>query len=390
MKRTLILTSFILIFISLIANDLLGIPAFARKYRLSCKTCHAPFPRLKPYGDEFAANGFVLKDQRAPRYYTETGDDKLSLIRDFPFAIRMDGFISYNNSKTEISDFSAPYNVKLLSGGAIAKNISYYFYFFFSERGKIVGLEDAFLMFSDVFGSGISLSIGQFQVSDPLFKRELRLTFEDYYIYKARSGSSKLDLTYDRGIMFNYTIPKGPDLVLEVLNGTGIDEANPFKNFDNDKYKNVFGRISQDIGEHFRIGAAGYYGKEAPDGILNKVWMLGGDASISLANIELNFQYLVRKDDNPMFMNGEELEVETDGGFAELIWTPGGSDSLWYGVGLFNWVDSEDNTLDYKSVALHLGYLLRRNIRISGEVNYIFDTPDGKYARFLLGLIAGF
>jgi len=390
MKRTLILTSFILIFISLIANDLLGIPAFARKYRLSCKTCHAPFPRLKPYGDEFAANGFVLKDQKSPRYYTDTGDDKLSLIRDFPFAIRMDGFISYNNSKTEIADFSAPYNVKLLSGGAISNNISYYFYFFFSERGEIVGLEDAFLMFTDLFGSGISLSVGQFQVSDPLFKRELRLTFEDYYIYKARSGSSKLDLTYDRGIMFNYTIPKGPDLVLEVLNGTGIDEANPFKNFDNDKYKNVFGRISQDIGEHFRIGAAGYYGKEAPDGILNKVWMLGGDASISLANIELNFQYLVRKDDNPMFMNGEELEVETDGGFAELIWTPGGSDSLWYGVGLFNWVDSEDNTLDYKSVALHLGYLLRRNIRISGEVNYIFDTPDGKYARFLLGLIAGF
>jgi len=365
-------------------------PAFARKYRMSCKTCHDPFPRLKPYGEEFAGNGFVLKDKDAPPYFDDTGDDKLSLIKDFPFAIRMDGFISYNNSQSEVTDFSSPYNIKLLSGGALAKNISYYFYFFFSERGKIVGLEDAFLMFSNIFGSGISLSVGQFQVSDPLFKRELRLTFEDYHIYKARAGSSRVDLTYDRGILLNYTIPKGPDLVFEVLNGTGIEEANVFKNFDNDKYKNIFGRVSQDIGDHFRVGASGYYGKEAPGGIVNKIWMLGGDASISISNVMLNFQYLERQDDNPFFLLGTDMDMRTKGGFAELIWTPGGSDSLWYAVGLFNWVDSEMNTLEYKSAAVHLGYLLRRNIRLSGEFNYIFDTPGGKYARVILGLIAGF
>ena len=40
------------------AGELLAIPAFARKYNTTCKTCHSPFPYLKPYGDEFAANGF--------------------------------------------------------------------------------------------------------------------------------------------------------------------------------------------------------------------------------------------------------------------------------------------------------------------------------------------
>ena len=39
-------------------RDAQAIPAFARKYRFSCTTCHAPFPRLKPYGDEFAGRGF--------------------------------------------------------------------------------------------------------------------------------------------------------------------------------------------------------------------------------------------------------------------------------------------------------------------------------------------
>ena len=390
MKRTLISISIALFLMTVMVEKLAAIPAFARKYRMSCKTCHAPFPRLKPYGEEFAGNGFVLKDKDAPRYFDDTGDDKLSLIRDFPFALRLDGFITYNNLKSEIADFSTPYNIKLLSGGSLAKNISYYFYFFFSEQGKIVGLEDAFIMFTNLFHTGISLTLGQFQVSDPIFKRELRLTFEDYSIYKAAPGSSHVDLTYDRGIILNYTVPKGPDLFIEVLNGTGIEEANVFENFDNDKYKNIFGRLSQDIGDHFRLGASAYYGQEAPEGIMNKILMWGGDCSFSFSNLELNFQYLERKDDNPYFSGFFPTEIRTRGLFAELVFIPGGGDGLWYAVGLYNWVDSDQDALDYQSAAVHLGYLLRRNIRLTSEFNYIFTGPEGKYARGIIGLVVGF
>ena len=32
-----------------------AIPAFARKYQISCQVCHTPaMPRLKAFGDEFA------------------------------------------------------------------------------------------------------------------------------------------------------------------------------------------------------------------------------------------------------------------------------------------------------------------------------------------------
>ena len=127
-------------------------PAFARKYQMSCKTCHAPFPKLKPYGEEFAANGFTLKDKEAPRYFADTGDEKVSLIRDLPFALRLEGFASLNNGNGRTLDLSTPYLIKLLSGGELFRSVSYYFYFFFSERGKVAGLEDAFLMFNDVIG----------------------------------------------------------------------------------------------------------------------------------------------------------------------------------------------------------------------------------------------
>ena len=74
-----------------------------------------------------------------------------------------------------------------------------------NERGSIAGLEDAFLMYNDFLGSGINLYAGQFQVSDPLFKGELRYTLEPYKIYGTAPGNSSADLKYDRGVM----IPKG-------------------------------------------------------------------------------------------------------------------------------------------------------------------------------------
>ena len=119
---------------------------------MSCKTCHTPLPRLKPYGEEFAGDGFVLKDKDAPRYTVDTGDDKLSLIRDLPIALRLEAFASLNSGNGKSLDFSTPYLIKLLSGGELFRNVSYYFYFFFSERGKVAGLEDAFIMFNDRAG----------------------------------------------------------------------------------------------------------------------------------------------------------------------------------------------------------------------------------------------
>ncbi|QQS36487.1 MAG: hypothetical protein IPM56_00615 [Ignavibacteriales bacterium] len=367
-------------------SDLNAIPAFARKYNMTCKTCHAPFPKLKEYGEEFAGNGFVLKDQDAPRYYVETGDAELSLIRDIPIAMRLEGYLTYNNSYTEQTDFSAPYILKLLSGGTITKDVAYYFYFFFSERGEVAGLEDAFLMFNDLFGSDLDLYVGQFQVSDPLFKRELRLTFEDYQIYKTKVGLSSIDLTYDRGVMLTYGFDSGTDITLEVVNGAGIGAANSFRNFDNDKYKNILGRISQSITKAVRVGGVGYLGKENQSGFNNEAIIFGGDATLSFEPIELNVQYIERKDDNPLF-NQVKQEIKTRGAFGELLFMPNGDESKWYAAGLFNWTESDIESLNYKSAALNIGYMIKRNIRLAGEFSYNIKDKFGKAG---IGIIAAF
>jgi hypothetical protein len=72
------------IILSITVQDASSIPAFARKYQISCQVCHSPvMPRLKPFGDDFAGNGFRMTEYESPRYFINTGDDKLSLFRNF-------------------------------------------------------------------------------------------------------------------------------------------------------------------------------------------------------------------------------------------------------------------------------------------------------------------
>jgi len=389
---TIAILSFIVILF--LANDIFAIPAFARKYNMTCKTCHSPFPALKDYGNEFAGNGFQLKDKDAPRYYVETGDEDLSLIRDFPIAARLEGYVTYNKENSEQSDFYAPLLFKLMTGGAIANDISYYVYYIL-ESGEVGKIEDAWFMFNNLFGTELDFTIGQFQVCDPLFKRELRLTRDDYYIYKVRPGASMVDLTYDRGIMLNYGFESGTDLVLEVVNGSGIGESFLGGNFDNDKYKNFFGRVSQDAGEYLRVGAMGYWGKEkqdSPNGPIesqstNELWMLGGDATIGFDPFELNIQYVERKDDNPNFFFDEKETIKTRGAFGELIFRPEGDESDWYSVALFNWIESGQTNLNLKQLGIHFGYLLRRNIRLVAEYSQNFTY---KYGTIGAGFVTAF
>lgn len=371
-------------------SDTDAIPAFARKYSMSCKTCHAPFPRLKEAGDEFAGDGFIFKDQENPRYYKDTGDEELSLIRDVPIAFRFEGWGQYRSDTDREVDLSAPWLLKILSGGELTKDVAYYFYFFFSERGEVAGVEDAFLMFNDVFNTEIDLYAGQFQASDPLFKRELRLSFEDYQIYRARPGESSMNLTYDRGLMLTYTAPTETDIIVEILNGNGIGEADDQRVYDKDKYKSYLGRISQSIAEPLRIGGFAYWGKEI-DTHHNEVTMAGPDLTVSFSDkLEFNAQYLWRKDTDPFFQCNPDNETIIQGGMGELIFTPNGDKSKWYGVLLYNDVQTEYGEWDlerYQTASAGAGYMLRTNIRLAVEFTHDLENEEN---RAVAGFIAAF
>ncbi|MFZ1729016.1 MAG: hypothetical protein WBQ23_13765 [Bacteroidota bacterium] len=398
---TFLLASLIILFA--LPQQSAAIPAFARKYKVSCSTCHTLVPKLKSYGEEFAANGFRLPDApEPPRTYVDAGDDMLTLHRFIPLAIRFDGFLQYAKRDAGEFDFQAPYGVKLLSGGPVTDNISYYLYFYMSERGEITGLEDAFVQFNNLFGSNFDLFVGQFQVCDPLFKRELRLTLEDYEVYRMRPEYSHANLTYDRGVILNYGFDFGLDLTVQALNGNGIGPAEN-KVFDIDNGKAVAFRASQHIGP-VRIGGFYYRGEELyrdftfsyesgasqMRDVKNVLQYFGPDITVGNDYLELNAQYLHRIDSDMPYQAplGTMLRENTmDGLMAELIYMPDGPMSNWGFVGMYNMTEDKDNERKYQTATLSVSRLLARNFRLIGEVTYDLEA---ELPRVSLGFVSGF
>lgn len=311
------------------------------------------------------------------------------------------------------TDLQTPWVIKLLSGGQVADKISYYTYFLLSERGEVAGLEDAYLQFTDIAGSGVALIAGQFQVSDPLFKRELRLSYDDYQSYRVRVGNAVADLTYDRGLMALWSPWEGGDLSAAVVSGRGLNKANDQRQFDGDTDKNVLLRYSQDAGR-LRLGLFGYTGSEKQDGRYNRIDIWGPDATLSLGEkAEINVQYLIRKDDNPFYgtcsvakpcPGGATAEFGTTvkTGFVEAVISPQGPMGRFFITGLYNWVDAdapvvslrlgEQNTppgfiSQYRTASTGLHYLYRRNVRFLGEASWDFERELG---RFVTGIVVGF
>lgn len=367
--------------------DLKAVPAFARKYKISCSTCHAPFPKLKEYGDDFAGAGMILEEEESERDYVPAGDDLLKLNRDFPIGARFDAYAVVDEDDVVENDLQSPWGLKLLSGGTLYKNIGYYFYFYMSERGEVAGIEDAYIHFDNVMNTELDIMVGQFQTSDPLMKRELRLTFHDYLIYKQKVGMSHTNLAYDRGVMLVYGIEKtGTDLVGLVVNGNGKEEAGANHKFDQDKYKNFGLRINQSVFGLFNVGGYYYSGRESMDGVKNEITYWGPDFNVGVGKFELTTQYLERKDTNPWF-EGTSKDIKTDGIVAELIFSPKYDQSRFYFTALYNRIESDIKALEYEAGTFSTSYLLARNLRLILEYtrNFTFEKHG-----LVFGMVSGF
>lgn len=245
-----------------VSNDAEAIPAFARQYNVSCNTCHIAYPRLNAFGDQFAGDMNI----RMPNWKdktVQTGDERLALPEKIPLSIRAQAYMQNRQARAvdpitgaveadSSTDFQSPYLIKLISTAPLSDHISYYFYGIFAEKGEngTVLIEDAWFSYDDLFGSGIGMQLGQFQVSDLMFPREQRLNFQDYMAYRFAG------ITYERGLLFGGDA--GPiSIDVGFVNGNGIEENFTINSpgyrradhlFDNDDGKSVFGRIGTEFG----------------------------------------------------------------------------------------------------------------------------------------------
>ncbi|MDT8452476.1 MAG: hypothetical protein RQ936_07005 [Gammaproteobacteria bacterium] len=412
--NTLSVLLFLLIFSTLlIPAKTEAMPVFARKYDISCNACHSAFPRLNEFGEQFADNKMRLPNWRNKTI--DAGDDMLALPQSVPLAMRMQAYaqareaegvnIESGETVSADGDIQSPYLIKLLSSAPLSEHISYYFYGIFAEKGDngSVILEDAWFSHDAIFNTGISMMIGQFQVSDLMFRRELRLTFQDYMVYRMAG------LTYDRGILFG--LPAGPlDLSFGLVNGNGIKDNFSINSpgyqrsdhlFDNDNGKSVFGRIGGDIAG-VNIGLFGYSGTQK-----NTTNLAGGTVSGDRDTDKISYGIdLSGKVGAKTYWYAQLLQNDWDefidnntdyswfGGFIGVDYIH--SDRWSYSI-LYNYTDANDfeNTdtvyegLDMNTVTLSAGYYFMRNVKGVIEVNFdLLDTVD-KTGTYWTGHLTG-
>lgn len=385
----------VLVVVVLPLAEAAGIPVFARRYKVSCQLCHNPVPALTAFGETFAGNGFRMSPDEPARDTINTGDPMLWLPSDLPLAFRLDAYAQAYAGGNAATDFQGPYTLKMLGSGSISRKLSWYVYAMLLERGEYGGVEDAYINVNDVGGKEVDLMVGQFQLSDPLFKREVRLMFEDYAIYRARIGDDPLTLTYDRGVMAIADVA-GFGVTGLVANGNGIGGAESNRRFDNGPGKVGMLRLTRDLADGVRIGGFGLYSRNASDGVDNKATMLGADATLGRGPLEVNLQYIHREDDDPTFAGAGSTLTKTDGGLVEVLVRP--ANSRWYGFGLYNLVETDRPYLDirvggpagvrrYETATAGLGYLVMRNFKISAEGTWDMELER---TRWTFGIVTAF
>lgn len=388
--------------------ELWAAPMFARKYNISCTVCHAAFPKLNAFGKEFMANNYRLPNWREKTI--DTGDDQLALADTVPIAFRLQGFVQARDSEavdvvtgettSAKTDFQAPYLIKMLSSAPLSEHITYYFYAIFAEKGGNgeVIVEDAWFSYDDLFGSGIGLMLGQFQVSDLMFPRETRLTFQDYMAFRMAG------ITYERGAVFSRSL--GPiDISLGLVNGNGITEnvtinspgyRRPDHLFDNDNGKAVFGRVGAQLGP---VSSGLFYYNGSQKNAADPAGTVPGtrDTDKQIAGLDLSGDF-----GGEIYWYGQLLWNEWDGfidqdttyrwigGFAGIDYVPGNS---WSYSLLYNYADGGDfdnsdtvyEGIDINSLTLNASYYFMHNVKGVIEANADLLDKEAQSGTFYTG-----
>lgn len=385
-------------------------PEFARRYNITCAACHSAFPQLNAFGEQFAANNMRLPNWKETT--AKLGDDRLALPTYPPLAVRSQAYVQARQGESidpitgatekATTDFQSPYLVKLLSSAPLSDYITYYFYVILAEKGEngTALIEDAWFRHSSIFGSGVGMMLGQFQLSDLMFPREIRLPFQDYMVYRMAG------ITYDRGVLFDRDI--GPfELGIGLVNGNGItDNLNinspgyrrPDRMFDNDSSKTVFGRIGTDLGP-VAAGLFGLAGKQhsatGPAGLETgnrntDKRILGLDLSGQLGgNVYWYFQYLWNSWDGFLDINPSR-DYRWHGGFAGVDYIP---NDRWAFSLLYNYADANDladtdtiyEGIDINSLSLTTSYYFMRNVKGIAEINFDLLSKVDKSGTYWTG-----
>ena len=262
MKRTTcILMTTLLVLVTVDMSN--AIPAFSRKYKTSCSTCHYAAPMLNGFGKAFKNNGYRYPAGTDPEMtkeepvslgseaYKKVWPDAIwpsDIPGTSPFSVWGVGRINYAAISKVKWEFEIPHEVEILYAGTLGENFSFFGEVELENEANQTEIAYPFALQYDS-SPLVHVRVGMVQ-ADPT-PNHLKLTRNHYNIasFRSRNGWRFRDENVglelwgarngagDRG---------GLTYRLGVVNGQGLSDMNPEKDF--------YGKATYKIGGLGEIG----------------------------------------------------------------------------------------------------------------------------------------
>ncbi|OGU32991.1 MAG: hypothetical protein A2X67_01895 [Ignavibacteria bacterium GWA2_55_11] len=400
----------------LFTEESYGIPAFSRKYRTSCSTCHYAAPMLNAFGKAFKNNGYRYPAGTDPEM---TKEEPVSLGSEAykkvwpnaiwpsdipgtsPVSVWAVGRINYAAMSTVKWEFEIPHEVEILYAGTMGEEFSFFGEVEIENEANATEIAFPFALQYDM-SPGLHVRMGMVH-ADPT-PNHLKLTRNHYNMasFRSRNGWRFRDEhvglevwgagngSGERG-GFTYR--------LGVVNGQGLSDMN--------RDKDYYAKATYKIGGLGEVGGTEGAGSDVSDFFLDDNVTLGAfvysgtasktgvlDENFSIVGGDVDFWY------KRFILNGAIMLMDS-----RITGTPQRKSMVYYAqanavlypwlIGLIRYEWEDQNTdLDavkpVNAVIPGITLMARANVKLMFEFKKFFDEDSKKKDTFGIQVNFGF
>ena len=403
-------------FLLLLASETsYAIPAFSRKYKTSCSTCHYAAPMLNGFGKAFKNNGYRYPAGQDPEMRKEDpvslGSESYKKVwpdaiwpSDIPGTVPLSiwgiGRINYSALSNVKWEFEIPHELELLYGGTIDENFSFFGEVEWENENNETEIAFPFALQYD-WNPGFHIRAGAVH-ADPT-PTHLRLTRNHYNVasFKSRNGWRFRDEQVGLelwGAGNGAGSRGGFTYRLGVVNGQGLTDMN--------SEKDVYGKATYKIGGLGEIGGAEagesevsefyidnsvtvggffYKGTASKAGAGDEDFtVMGGDVDFWYDRFVVNGAVMLMNSDIPNTTSRKSMAYYAQGNYVIYPWL--------IGLVRYEWEDKDsdqDLVKPVNAIIPGVTVMARANVKFILELKRYLDKANEKNDTFVLQMNFG-
>lgn len=401
----------IVIMIVVLSTDTNATSQWAKKFGMSCSSCHSVFPRLNAFGEQFLKNGYQLMNTYNTNYEDAYPINSGGVLLDevtnlFGFRLNITPFMLETNSllkdsaseKTTKITLGNPNWAQFFVAGSIYKDISFFTELEYAKSG--FKLNWFYFNFTNLFGTrAANLQVGNISpleyASYPNRLPQLPALKGEAMLVKSSNGKGEnsVDMSSARPGLQYFGWNDWITVYAGVSPGTSAAQINQFLNIWGGLIFNLPETASKDFsGSTFTIH---YYSGTDTKGtgtstqIENKFSRLSPQLNLRWKGLDLQAAYVMATEDNWLLVSNPAEDFKFNGMAIDCGYM---INENWHAAVHYDNFSSDEvggvKLLDYQRIVPALTYIINENIRFSAYYEADISDKDEnlKVAKFYVNM----